>query len=619
MNYNSRNKVWTVYIIILISIIGILVTINTSRNTESTCNNIAISLPSTDLQKYRDYVKVPKNTTLKIHSFQNSHPAKKVKFLFTYQYPHKLFINYDNRYKTINLKRNRAKKLILKITNSQMSKTYYKFLVKLISKKSHSHQSVTLNSFQGLMQLKQEILQKPYLLNKLVSKYHKVIIELNDCKSHNNESLANTYKSPNLPFPKSPNSSLSSSTSQPMASSNSLTRQLVNLPTEIPSVFVLFDKSGSLNEFDRKPLKLIKSTISSILDILTNKNIKLTVGSFDDNPRWLFENIEPSNENINLIKNFINDTYADGGTNLYKILRDCSHKKTNNKVRNYLIVITDGFIYPSNFARISAKLRKKFKNTIVIGTGVEINLEFVNHLANLLKSNLYLITDENDIQELKQALMKMTGKLHSIKGQRRQDQPPLLKITNQNSDTPDSKPIIQFHNPTIISLESDSSTHFTKLYLLDKNNVYNFNVDSTSCGSFSIDGFKPFGYNEFLHNIFFKSIDYGEKLILSNTTIDSLMQNSNLKKKLIDILYNDYIEQFTKDSDSMLHKKTYHTIDAGNYLVKFAFSRFKITTPYNDTTTVNNCPNVKNKNYNSIYSLWLSLSIIILAVIKILW
>ncbi len=611
------------YILIFISITGVLLIINTPKDTIGHCKDITVSIAPPNLQKYTNYIEVPKNTLIKVNSSENSQSNKRVAFTFTYQYPNKLLVNYEDKYHTINLKKNKTKKLILKITNSKTSKTYYRFLVRYTPKKSVSLQS------DKIVILKQESLENPYLLNKLMSKYHKIIIQMDSCKTskqpivqrRNTENeIQNTgdIKNKNMQLKESSSQTPSSIINNQTPKPNNI---LIHPDTKTPSVFVILDKSGSLNEFDRKPLKLVKSTISNILDTLTNKNAKLTIGAFDDNKQWLFENIQTSEVNLNLIKNFLNNIYADGGTNLYKILESCSHKETHNNLENYLIVITDGFVQPANFQKVSKKLRKKFKNIIIIGAGIEINVEFVNHLANLLKGNLYLITDENDLHQLPNSIKKLTANL------------PITKITNNNlsnnykeetinpntMDTSSNIGLIQFSTPISITQDNDPSIHFTKLYVLDKNNVYNFKVNSTICGSFLIDGFKPFGYNEFLQNILFKSVDFQEKIILSVAKIDSLFQNPYLKKKMIDILYNNYAERFTKNSEEIFYRKTYHSINIGNHFIRFTFSKFKHTNPSNSVVTINNCPNKNIRNYNTIYSLWLSLSIIILAGIKIIW
>lgn len=597
------------YITIFITLIIILGFVSVPENSSWVCNHININLPEDTYQKYKEFIELPANTVLNIELWRNSQQPKKIEFAFVYQYPYTFIISHDNKHHKIKLERNRTKKLVVKVFDNPSLRTYYKFTAKLIPKKV-----ITLES-NKIVILKKEVFSNTYTLRKFLSKYHKVIIEVDECGKYKPgiKSLQNKQQSSGMVEEMVRMPLQHNSQTEPHKEDNHKRKQ-----KKMPYIFIIFDKSGSLNEFDKKPLKLVKRSILSILNALINKEVKLAVGAFDDKSTWLFENIYPGKDSVAMIKNFVSQIIADGGTNLYRILKESLDKRIGSVTNNFLIIITDGFVYPANFDLLSKKLQRRFKNIILIGAGKEINVDFLNHLANLLKATVYLISGEDDIQNFERELRKIFIHISTAQSKNSKE---IVELFPENKGLTVTKPLTNDLAPTLqISTYLQRNTlariSFSKLYLIDKNNIYTFNINSMLCNIFSTTDFEPFAYNEFLHNILFRSKNHGGKIIISTVKIASLLQNHKFKKKLVDVLYDNNITTFTRKSDEIGYKKNHNTINMGNYLLKIAFSKFKVTKPYNNLLTINKCNKRKNNYNNSLYMLWISLSIAVLAVIR---
>ncbi|MFN7181082.1 MAG: VWA domain-containing protein [Planctomycetota bacterium] len=495
--------IYLIYLFTFLSFLFILQFI-TPRQDDNICATFTTTVPAQYLQKYDNFIQPPKNTRIVLSISNQLTYNKNINIEIKYFYPYTISINSPYHNTTVKLKKNKIKKVILKVSDNPYSTTFYKIVMKIIPKKK-----VALNNL-NIALVDDKILENQYEFNRALKRAHKVIVDLDTCK--NTSSKTSASKPPKKKI-SPPNKEI-----HHIATRKHFTISPKQANTK-HNLYIIFDKSGSLNEFNKLPLNLTKSFLNTLLNNLTNKNIKISIGAFADNPEWLFENILLRNESKDVVKNIIEKIQAYGRTNLYKILRTLSEKKISKNNKNYLIIVTDGFVDYAHFKKLAPFITKYFKKTIIVGIGVEINIEFINYLSQLFKATPYFISDKKDITDFHLILNKTLKKIsHSPNppASHKNEQKSLnhndVNINEVTENMIDEDPVLDNISPTI---------SYKKLYLITTTNIQKFTLNSSVCNLYTIPDFTCIAYNEFFNCILLKSNNYNDKIIASLSKFNS--------------------------------------------------------------------------------------------------
>lgn len=156
-------------------------------------------------------------------------------------------------------------------------------------------------------------------------------------------------------------------------------------------IILIIDNSASMNG---NKIKYVIDAYTNLLNKINNKNIYITLITFNHNTDILYENITITNENIKSCIDILKNISTCGGTNICPSIELALTKKKENYNCN-IIIFTDGEDY--NIISQKTKIYEMFTNETfhICGIGSE-SIKLINHLSDCAKIKTINIIDNLD-------------------------------------------------------------------------------------------------------------------------------------------------------------------------------------------------------------------------------
>jgi hypothetical protein len=157
-------------------------------------------------------------------------------------------------------------------------------------------------------------------------------------------------------------------------------------------IILIIDNSGSMSN---KRIKYVIEAYTNLLNKINNKNIYITLITFNHNTNILYENVIITDLNINTYINIVQNISTFGTTDICPSIDLALTKKKENYNCN-IIIFTDG--EDDNIISQKNRLYSIFTNETfhVCGIGSE-SIKLINHLSDCAKIKTINIIDKLDV------------------------------------------------------------------------------------------------------------------------------------------------------------------------------------------------------------------------------
>ncbi len=166
-------------------------------------------------------------------------------------------------------------------------------------------------------------------------------------------------------------------------------------PEEITAVVLVLDKSASMDG-----LKIAMAREAGRASLITLRPTdKVGVIAFDSSFRWVVP-LGPASD-IARITALIGSISADGGTSIYPALAAGFQSiRQENAARKHIILLTDGWSTPGEFARLSQDAAQERITISTVGVGREVNRALLENLAREARGKSYFVENPEMIPQI---------------------------------------------------------------------------------------------------------------------------------------------------------------------------------------------------------------------------
>lgn len=166
-------------------------------------------------------------------------------------------------------------------------------------------------------------------------------------------------------------------------------------PEETTAVVLVLDKSASMDG-----LKIAMAREAGRASLVTLRPTdKIGVIAFDSSFRWVVP-LGPASD-IARITALISSISADGGTSIYPALSAGFEAiRQENAARKHVILLTDGWSTPGEFARLAQEAAQGRITISAVGVGKEVNRTLLENLAREANGKSYFVENPETIPQI---------------------------------------------------------------------------------------------------------------------------------------------------------------------------------------------------------------------------
>ncbi|MBS1846080.1 MAG: VWA domain-containing protein [Actinobacteria bacterium] len=186
------------------------------------------------------------------------------------------------------------------------------------------------------------------------------------------------------------------------------------------AVELVLDRSGSMiNEVGGVPkIAMAQAAARGALDFLVKHRDQIGIVAFEVKPKTVvpLTRVEPGN--VKAIEQKINNIPANGGTNVYKGLREGVKEIEGSTAKEkHIILLTDGISEPGTYADLLPGLKKNHISVATVALGAEADFQLLKQIAADTGGNYYRTENARELPKIFDKETRLNTRTVRLRGQ----------------------------------------------------------------------------------------------------------------------------------------------------------------------------------------------------------